>query len=191
MPSHWPQKMSAIIARIEQDALAGDLYKRREAPVLSHRRIGSERIVEDSDLGLAVCRSAAPAGAAIEIRLEIVPAIRNFAQSFMRVPPCYEVLSWLRAIRALGSYLEDGSVRAFLSTFHDCEANVGDPDDILHVRTADVWMAWYRRTLPTISARMAKSSTHPSSEIARRPDMRRTYQNRRFAPKRTLGLTSI
>src|SRR5262249_44914605 len=39
----------AIIARIEQDALAGNLYERREAPVLSHRSVLAERIVEDRD----------------------------------------------------------------------------------------------------------------------------------------------
>src|SRR3954454_5497680 len=48
----------AIIARIEQDALAGNLYKRREAPVLSHRSVLAERIVEDRDtvLGLGSSR---------------------------------------------------------------------------------------------------------------------------------------
>ena len=41
----------AIIACVEQDALAGDLYERGEAPVLFHRGILAERIVEDRDLG--------------------------------------------------------------------------------------------------------------------------------------------
>src|SRR4029077_10591939 len=39
----------AVIARIEQDALAGNLYERGEAPVLSHRSVLAERIVEDRD----------------------------------------------------------------------------------------------------------------------------------------------
>ena len=99
-------KMSASFPVSNKCVSPRDLYEGREAPVLGHRRIGSECIVEDSDLvfGLAV---AALAGAAIEMRLESPAAIRTVARSFMRVPP-YErtIIEIAFCRRAISSIFE-------------------------------------------------------------------------------------
>ena len=49
---HVGGKHLAVIAGIEQNSLAGDLYKRGEAPILLHRSVGAESVVQDRDLGV-------------------------------------------------------------------------------------------------------------------------------------------
>src|SRR5438045_1506031 len=44
----------AIIAGVEQDSLAGDLDERGETPILLHRGVGAEGVVEDGDLALGL-----------------------------------------------------------------------------------------------------------------------------------------
>ena len=46
---HIVREDVGIIPGVEQDALAGNLYERRVTPVLSHRSVLAERIVEDRD----------------------------------------------------------------------------------------------------------------------------------------------
>src|SRR5437868_7484322 len=90
--------------------------------------------------------AAALAGAAIEMRVvEIPAAIRNGARSFMRVPP-YSTHS-LKSLFVGQSRQFDvieaplhyalPLARAMLMS-----ATSAISEDILQVRTADVWMAW-------------------------------------------------
>src|SRR5437868_5399755 len=89
--------------------------------------------------------AAALAGAGIEMRLEIPAAIRNGARSFMRVPP-YSTHS-LKSLFVGQSRQFDvieaplhyalPLARAMLMS-----ATSAISEDILQVRTADVWMAW-------------------------------------------------
>jgi hypothetical protein len=53
---HIGCKYVGVIAGVEQDSFSGDLYEGREAPVFRHRRIGSECIVENSDLTFGLGR---------------------------------------------------------------------------------------------------------------------------------------
>src|SRR5262245_16522403 len=41
----------AVIAGVKEDSPASDLDQRREAPILLHRGIAAESIIEDGDLG--------------------------------------------------------------------------------------------------------------------------------------------
>src|SRR3954447_6388842 len=99
----------AIIARIEQDALAGNLYERREAPVFSHRSVLAERIVEDRD---TVLRPGSWMATATSVHnrsvcYRMIPP----TQSRERLPfpakfraPCTSLDRWtIRTIRSYGS----------------------------------------------------------------------------------------
>ena len=76
----------AVVAGVEQDSLAGDLDERGEAPILLHRGVGAEGVVEDRDLAGGLSRrdrrrrnqDAAPASAA---------ARNKVVRSVMEVPP--------------------------------------------------------------------------------------------------------
>ena len=45
-----------IVAGVEYDSFAGDLHESGEAPILFHRGIGTEGVIEDSDLAVGLSR---------------------------------------------------------------------------------------------------------------------------------------
>src|ERR1700730_4791505 len=106
--------------------------------------------------------------------------MRNGARSFMRVPPYERTITEIgfrRIDQSVSILNHHSTVRPLLRSFIMVRPTV--PDDVLHVRTADVWMGVVFTKSPSgrkrggllglLLCRFWDAATHDASHVHRRP----------------------